>query len=51
MHIKAECKSMLGLHRIPTNLGTIYELKKIWIFLDSWIVVQLWSSDRKLALT
>ena len=39
---------MLGLHRIATNLGPIYELK-ILDFLESWAVVKLLSSDRKLA--
>ena len=41
---------MIGLHRIATNLGPIYELK-ILDFLDSWAVVKLLSLDRQLAFT
>ena len=41
---------MLGLHRITTDLGPIYELK-IMDFLESWAVVKLLSSYRKLSMS
>ena len=41
---------LVGLHRIATNLGPIYELKNS-DFLDSWAINKLVSLDRKLAFT
>ena len=41
---------MLGLHRIATNLGPIYELK-IMDFLDSWADIKLLLLVRKVAFT
>ena len=38
----------LVLHRITINLGPIYELNKNLDFLDSWAVVKILLSDRKL---
>ena len=48
--IRLITKLILGLHLIATNLEPIYEFK-IMDFLDSWAVVKLLSSDRKLVFT